>query len=68
MTPTFPPVFAQDYDTHLKRLKLAGMRPKTIEAYSLGVRRAAAYFDYQINELSETQLTKYFAQLLETHS
>ncbi len=68
MAYSFPPAFAQDYETHLKRLKLAGMRPKTIEAYSNGVRRAAAYFDYQINALTEAQLTEYFAQLLETHS
>lgn len=68
MAYSFPPAFAQDYDTHIKRLKLAGMRPKTIEAYGNGVRRAAAYFDYQINALTEAQLTEYFAQLLETHS
>ncbi len=68
MTHPFPPAFAQDYDTPLKRLKLAGMRPKTIEAYGNGVRRIAACFDYQINALTEAQLTEYFAQLLETHS
>jgi integrase len=64
----FPPAFEQDYQTHLKRLKLAGMRPKTIEAYAHGLRRAAAYFDYRISDLTEAQLTEYFAQLLETHS
>lgn len=71
MKPSFPPAFEQDYQTHqthLKRLKLAGMRPKTIEAYAHGVRRAAAYFDYQINALTEAQLTEYLAQLPETHS
>lgn len=68
MKPALPPAFAQDYETHVKRLKLAGMRPKTIEAYGNGVRRAAAYFDYQINALTEAQLTEYFVQLLETHS
>lgn len=64
----FPPAFEQDYQTHLKRLKLAGMRPKTIEAYVHGLRRATAYFDYQIGALTEAQLTEYFAQLLDTHS
>ncbi|MFZ6770174.1 site-specific integrase [Undibacterium sp. Di26W] len=64
----FTPEFDRCYQTHLKRLKLAGLRPKTIEAYSQGLRRAAAYFDCQIDALSEAQLTDYFAQLLTTHS
>ena len=44
---------------------VAGMQPKTIESYSHGVRRAAAHFDYQIDDLSKDQLTDYFAQILE---
>ena len=64
----WPAEFETLYQTHLKRLKLAGFRPKTIEAYSLGVRRAGKYFQYQINALNEAQLTDYFAQLLSTHS
>ena len=36
--------FEQNYQTHLKRLKLNGMQPKTIEAYSLAVRRAGRVF------------------------
>jgi integrase/recombinase XerD len=64
----FPPEFERSYQTHLKRLKLAGLRPKTIEAYSQGLRRAATYFSCQIDALSEAQLTDYFAQLLTTHS
>ena len=43
--------FEQNYQTHLKRLKLNGMQPKTIEAYSLAVRRAGGYFGYQIDAL-----------------
>lgn len=40
MKPHLPKEFEQNYQTHLKRLKLNGMQPKTIEAYSLAVRRA----------------------------
>lgn len=65
MTHEFPQPFARNYERLLKRLKLRGMRPKTIEAYSHGVRRAAAHFDYRIDDLSKDQLTDYFAQILE---
>ena len=60
--------FKQNYQTHLNHLKLKGLQPKTIEAYSRAMRRIGAYFDYQINELSEPQLTDYFSDLLESHS
>lgn len=66
--PPFPAAFAKDYDTHLKRLTLNGMRPKTIEAYSHALRRAGRYFDYKIDDLNEAQLTEYFSDLLATHS
>ncbi len=42
--------FKQNYQTHLKHLKLKGLQPKTIEAYSRAMRRIGAYFDYQIND------------------
>ena len=61
----FPQPFAQNYTRLLKRLKLRGMQPKTIESYSLGVRRAGVYFKYQIDDLSRDQLTDYFAQVLD---
>ncbi len=61
----FPQPFAQHYERLLKRLKLRGMRPKTIESYSHGVRRAGAHFDYRIDDLSKDQLTDYFAQILD---
>jgi hypothetical protein len=38
------------------------MQPKTIESYSYGVRRAAAHFNYRIDDLNKDQLTDYFAQ------
>ena len=61
----FPQPFAQNYERLLKRLKLRGMQPKTIESYSHGVRRAGAHFDYQIDDLSRDQLTDYFARILD---
>jgi len=61
----FSQPFAQNYERLHKRLRLRGMQPKTIEAYSHGVRRAAAHFDYQIDALSKDQLTDYFAQILD---
>lgn len=67
--PTEIPVsFAQNHERLLKRLKLRGMQPKTIESYSHGVRRAGAHFEYQIDHLSKDQLTDYFAQILEQRS
>ena len=68
MNHDWPADFESHYQTHLQRLRLAGFRPKTIEAYSQGVRRAGLYFRYQINALTEAQLTQYFSQLLSTHS
>lgn len=64
----YPPEFEKDYETHLKRLTLNGMRPKTIEAYSMALRRIGHYFNHQINDLTEMQLTEYFSDLLITHS
>ena len=32
--------FKQNYQAHLKHLRLKGLRPKTIEAHSRAVRRA----------------------------
>lgn len=60
--------FEQNYQTHLKHLKLKGLQPKTIEAYARAMRRIGAYFDYHINDLTEPQLTDYFSDLLESHS
>ena len=65
MVREFPQPFAQNYERLLKRLKLRGMQPKTIESYSHGVRRAGAHFEYQIDNLSKDQLTDYFAQVLD---
>jgi site-specific recombinase XerD len=60
--------FEQNYQSHLKHLKLKGLQPKTIEAYSRAIRRVGERFDYQIGSLSEQQLTDYFTELLASHS
>jgi len=60
--------FKRNYQTHLKHLRLKGLQPKTIEAYARGIRRIGAYFDHQIDDLSEQQLIDYFTDLLESHS
>ena len=44
------------------------MQPKTIELYSRGVRRAGAYFDYRIDDLTKLQLTDYFVHIIDTLS
>lgn len=61
-------IFEQNYQSHLKHLKLKGMQPKTIEAYSRAIRRVGDYFDHQIDNLSEQELTDYFIDLVESHS
>jgi len=39
--------FDRQYQTHLKHLKLKGLQPKTIEAYSRAIRRIGAHFDHR---------------------
>jgi site-specific recombinase XerD len=60
--------FDQQYQTHLKHLKLKGLQPKTIDAYARAIRRIGEYFSRDIDNLSEAQLTDYFSNLIETHS
>ena len=52
----------------IANFKRKGLQPKTIEAHSRAIRRIGEYFDNQLNELSEQQLTDYFIDLLGTHS
>ncbi len=67
---TTPPTadFDRHIQTHLKHLKLKGLQPKTIEAYSRAIRRIGKRFDHQIDSLTEAQLTNYFTELLASHS
>ncbi len=62
------PRFNVYYHKHLQYLKLAGMQPKTIDAYSRAIRRIGNYFDCRIDNLSTDQLLNYFNDLLESHS
>ncbi len=57
--------FKHYYDLHCKHLKLKGLQPKTIEAYSRAIRRIAGYFDGNLDNLTHNQLLDYFYQLLE---
>jgi integrase/recombinase XerD len=60
--------FQTYYDQHCKHLKLMGLRPKTIEAYSRAIRRIGAYFNYHLDDLTQNQLLDYFHDLKETSS
>jgi site-specific recombinase XerD len=60
--------FEKNYQAHLQHLKLKGLQPKTIEAYSRAIRRIGARFDQQIDHLCEQQLTDYFTELVTSHS
>ena len=58
------PQFNHDYELHCKHLKLKGLQPKTIDAYSRALRRIGDYFDFQVDNLSQDQLLDYFHTLL----
>ncbi len=70
MNTTLPqdPRFTKQYQQHLQCLKLAGLQPKTIDAYARAIRRIGNYFDCRIDDLSSDQLREYFTELLDTHS
>ena len=60
--------FKTYYEQHCKHLKLKGLRPKTIEAYSRAIRRIGDYFDYRLDDLTQDELLEYFYQLKQTSS
>lgn len=60
--------FDRSYALHLQHLKLKGLQPKTVEAYSRAIRRIGARFDGRIDQLTEQQLTDYFTELVGSHS
>lgn len=64
MTPSTNEQFNHYYALHCKHLKLKGLQPKTIEAYTRAIRRIGLYFDYQMDDLSHDQLLDYFHDLL----
>jgi len=53
------------YDLHCKHLRLKGLQPKTIEAYSRAIRRIGGYFDGNLDNLTQEQLLNYFSELLD---
>ena len=63
MTPSIETKYNHYYSQHCKHLKLQGLQPKTIEAYSRGIRRIAAYFNGHLDDLSQDQLLDYFHSL-----
>jgi len=64
MTTSFPAKFNHQYKLHCKHLKLKGLQPKTIDAYSRAMRRIGEYFKYQLEDLTQEQLLDYFHDLL----
>jgi len=56
------------YQQHCKHLKLKGLRPKTIEAYSRAIRRISAFFNFRLDDLTQDELLGYFHQLKEKAS
>jgi len=65
MTPSIESKYNHYYSLHCKHLKLMGLRPKTIDAYSRAIRRIAGYFDGHLDDLSYDQLLNYFHDLLD---
>ena len=55
MTPSIESKFNHYYSRHCKHLKLKGLQPKTIEAYSRAIRRIGGYFDGHLDDLSQDQ-------------
>ncbi len=60
--------FNKLYEQHLTELKLQGMAPKTISAYSRAVRRIADHFDCCPDRLTAAHLKRYFFALVDSHS
>ena len=60
--------FNKLYQQHLTELKLQGLAPKTIDAYSRAVRRIAEYFDRCPDRLTQAQLKVFFSSLVDSHS
>jgi len=64
MTPSIESKFNHYYSLHCKHLKLKGLQPKTIDAYSRAIRRIGAYFEGHLDNLTQDQLVDYFHELL----
>jgi len=64
MTPSTELKFNHYYARHCQHLKLKGLQPKTIDAYSRAIRRIGAYFQGNLDDLTQDQLVDYFHDLL----
>jgi len=62
------PEFNRLYGKHCKLLRLNGLQPKTIDAYSRSIRRIGSHFDGKLVNLSFDQITDYFTHFLDQHS
>jgi len=62
------PQFQEQYRKHCLHLKLKGLQPKTIDAYTRALRRIGTYFEGEVGNLDEDQLLNYFSALLEVRS
>ncbi len=62
------PKFNSYYQKHQKLLRLRGMQPKTIDAYSRAIKRIGNFFNGRIDDLTPDELLDYFSALLESHS
>ncbi len=60
--------YDQLYQRHLRLLKLQGKSQSTIDAYARSVRRITDVFDCCPDRLTNKQLERYFAALVESHS
>lgn len=60
--------FNQLYEKHLRELKLQGKSKKTIDAYSLAIRRIAQHFHRCPHDLTVDELKVYFSELVDSHS
>jgi len=60
--------FKRNYERHLQHLKLKGLQPKTVDAYSRAIRQAGDRFNQRIDDLSAQQLADYFSERLASHS
>jgi len=56
------------YKQHLNALHRQGKAPSTIDVYARAIRRVATYFDRSPHNLSVEELSKYFDQLIQSHS
>jgi integrase/recombinase XerD len=60
--------FEKLYKQHESSLKLQGLAPSTIDCYARALRRVTEFTGCCPDKLTKSQLQKYFASLVETHS